>query len=403
MIKASCMSRIDRLRSRRSRPSGRDQVTHFNTGKAFLRKHSLIFALEKTLGHGTHGANIERAAKESGDLTCRFVSIDHSALGQGRRFPIVDNHSLRSSWTARRGVVTLLRQAPADGLFIHTQVSSLLLLDVMTRVPAVVSMDATPVNYDAVGEAYRHHRQRPTLESAKLAVNRRAFSRAAALTTFSDWAANSLVNDYGISDRKITVIPPGVDLQRFSPRGEKERNARVRLLFVGGDFQRKGGEDLFAAVSQLESCVELDVVTSVPPANVPGGVRIHTGVPNTSTVLMDLFRSADVFVLPTRGDCSPIAIAEAMASGLPVVSCAVGAVAELVAHNDTGLLVPPAAPRELAAALRLLAARHDMRVRMGERGLQLARRRHDAARNVGRLIELVRRTAHEDPRAETSV
>ena len=368
-----------------------------------MRKQSLIFALEKALGHGTHGANIEHTANETADLTCRFVPIDHSALGQGRRLPIVDNHSLRSSWTARRGVVTLLRQAPADGLFIHTQMSSLLLFDVMTRVPTVVSMDATPANYDDVGEAYGHHRQTPTLESAKLAVNRRAFSRAAALTTWSDWAASSLVDDYGISDRKITVIPPGVDLQRFSPRADKQTNARVRLLFVGGDFQRKGGKDLFAAVSQLGDCVELDVVTSAPPAEVPLGVRIHTGVPNTSTVLMDLFRSADVFVLPTRGDCFGIAIAEAMASGLPVVSCAVGAVPELVAHDDTGLLVPPAAPRELAAALRLLAARPEMRVRMGKRGLQVARREHDAARNVGNLIELVRRTAHDQPRTETSL
>ena len=74
----------------------------------------------------------------------------------------------------------------------------------------------------------------------------------------------------------------------------------------------------------LNRPVELDVVSSSvhAPADLP--VRVHAGVAANSSLLTDLFRRADVFVLPSRGDCTPLAVGEALACGLPIVATAVG-------------------------------------------------------------------------------
>jgi glycosyltransferase involved in cell wall biosynthesis len=354
----------------------------------------IVFVLEQTLGHGTHARNLERAAARTPDVGARFVLINHALLATGRQVPVLSNHSVRTAWSARTGVRPLLRSRPADALFIHTQVGALLLGDVMRRIPTVVSMDATPLGYDSIGEHYQHQPQAPALERLKTDINQRSYARAAALTTWSDWAAGSLVDDYGMPPEKITVVSPGADVSRFRPAADpRRRPGPLRVLFVGGDFHRKGGNDLFAAVRQLPGQVEVDIVTAADPGSAPPGVRVHTGVTHESPLLLELFQGADVFVLPSRAECFGIVYAEAMACGLPVIGCPVGAVAELVVDGHNGLLVPAGQPAALADALQRLAQRPEERLAMGERGLALARRKHDAQRNVEQLIELTQRIA----------
>jgi glycosyltransferase involved in cell wall biosynthesis len=82
----------------------------------------------------------------------------------------------------------------------------------------------------------------------------------------------------------------------------------------------------------------------------------------------ELLAGADVFVLSTRSEGLPLSILEAMAAGLPVVASAVGGVPELIVDRGTGLLVPPADEKALAAALRELIRDRELRVRMGGAG-----------------------------------
>jgi glycosyltransferase involved in cell wall biosynthesis len=67
-----------------------------------------------------------------------------------------------------------------------------------------------------------------------------------------------------------------------------------------------------------------------------------------------LLRQADVFVLPSRSEAFPNGAMEAMAAGLPVVASAVGGLLDLVAHERTGLRLPPGDPEALAEALESL-------------------------------------------------
>lgn len=86
----------------------------------------------------------------------------------------------------------------------------------------------------------------------------------------------------------------------------------------------------------------------------------------------DLLPALDVFVLPSLFEGLPVALIEAMEAGLPSVVTRVGGSPELVVHGETGLIVDPGDPEQLASALRLLLADADRREQMGRRARQRA-------------------------------
>jgi glycosyltransferase involved in cell wall biosynthesis len=360
------------------------------------------FVLEQTLGHVAHTANLERALAGTAWVDGTVVKLPFEPQGPLDRLPLLGNWSLRASLMARSALRGRCRRCPLDAAFVHTQVAALLSVGVMRTVPTVVSLDATPVNFDDVGTAYGHRRGSALVEVAKAAVNRRAFLAAAALVTWSRLAADSLAADYGVPASRIHVVPPGVDLERFRPGDDERPEGLVRVLFVGGDFVRKGGPDLLAALQGLPEA-EVDVVTGSDVGPAPAGVRcrVHRGLGPGDPELLALYRRADVFVLPSRGDCLPQVLAEAAASGLPLVATATGAMAELVRDGANGFLVPAGSPGELRAALRRLVERPDLRRAMGRASLELARREHDALANHRRIFDLMADVAHLGRRTVT--
>jgi glycosyltransferase involved in cell wall biosynthesis len=356
-----------------------------------------VFVLEQTLGHVAHTANLERALAGTDWVDGTVVKLPFEPRGPLQRLPVLCNWSLRASLMARAGLRRRLGEGPVDAVFIHTQVSALLSVGLMQAVPTVVSLDATPANFDAVGEAYGHGRGHPLGEAAKAWVNRRAYRASAALVTWSRLAADSLVADYGVPASHVRVIPPGVDLSLFRPPPSRPAGALVRILFVGGDFARKGGPDLLAALRGVPEA-ELDVVTGSDVGAVPADVRcrVHRGLRPGDPALLELYRRADVFALPSRGDCLPQVLAEAAASGLPLVATATGAIPEIVRDGTNGFLVPIASPPDLRAALRRLVDTPALRHAMGEASLALARQDHDALTNHRRIFTLLADLAELD-------
>jgi glycosyltransferase involved in cell wall biosynthesis/GT2 family glycosyltransferase len=352
-------------------------------------RQRMVFVLEQALGHVTHGRNIERVVADTPGIDPSIIRVEQRPPGLMRQLPLLSTWSFEASWAARTALRARLAQGPADALFFHTQVASLFSVQEMQSVPTVISMDCTPVNYDDFG--YDHARQGPAVEWAKWRMNRRALDAARAVVAWSKWAADSVVDDYRVPGHKVQLIRPGIDLARFRPSGERPANARPRILFVGGDFSRKGGECLLRAMTLLGDEAEVDVVTSVRPRSIPTSspTRVHLGLDHTSDELFDLYRHADIFVLPTTGETYGLVLCEAMASGLPVVATKVGAIPEIVEDGRSGMLVPPNSPTALADALRNLVRRPDLRRSMGERGRQIAQREYDAKRNIESILELM--------------
>ena len=357
------------------------------------------FVFEQTLGHVAHARNLELSLASEPDIDPTVIPVDYSDPAGIQRLPGLRTWSWRASAAARAGLRARLRSGPLDAIFIHTQVAALLATEIMRTVPTVISLDATPRLFDLEGEAYGHRRSPEVLEMLKRRINARAFESAARLVTWCQWAAYSLVSDYGVPADKIDVIPPGVDLNVFRPSFLPKRSERTRILFVGGDFERKGGTDLLDAVGLLGDSCELDIVTgsAVPP--IPAGVqaRVHRGLKPQSDTLVQLYRSADIFALPSRGDCMPQAVAEALACSLPVVATRVGAIPEMVTDGVNGFMVPVRDPRSLAAAIESLIKQPSRRHAMGRWGRVLAQQEHDALRNNRRIFGLLKRIARRVP------
>lgn len=367
--------------------------------------YTVGFILEQTLGHRTHSANLQRNVAGNAMVHPVWGLIPWEASGVGAVIP-----GYRSNWTIRAGLRArtalrkMRRKSALDALFIHTQVPSVLLFDKIHQMPTVISLDATPAQYDALGAFYGHSADATWLENAKHRLNRLCFERARKLVTWSQWTADSLVADYGVSAGKIEVIPPGVNTDDWArPTSRSANTGTVKILFVGGDLKRKGGLVLLQAVQELRSDlhmqdrgeqIELHLVTRSEIQEEPGLFVYRTMQPNSDD-LKALFHTSDIFCLPTFGDCLPMVLSEAGAAGLPLVATDVGAITEIVRHHDTGMLTAPGSVSDLVAALRTLALNPELRLRLGDNARSLIRRHHDAARNANRLLVLIRQTVDE--------
>ncbi len=255
------------------------------------------------------------------------------------------------------------------------------------RTPTLLWTDVTPLLLDRQASDYEHPETGRLLGKLKHAAVRSTFHAARTCAAWSEWARRSFVEDYGVPEERTAVIPPGVDLERWPAPERGPRGAGpFKLLFVGGDFARKGGPLLLEVFRELRGRCELDVVTRDPVAEEPG-VRVHHGLTPGSAGLLALYRGADAFVLPTRADCHSIASLEAMAMGLPVLLTRVGAAAEIVEHGKSGFLLERGDGRSLREGLEaLLSGAADARA-LGSRGLQIVRQTFDAARTMRLLLE----------------
>ena len=195
-----------------------------------------------------------------------------------------------------------------------------------------------PVQYDAMAAGYEHRADRAgPLRWMKHEWNRRVFAGAAAHAPWSTWVRDSLVADYGVAPERIEVVPPGVDTATWDVAEHGE--GPMRVLFVGGDFASKGGDLLLRAMAALDDS-ELRVVTRSEIERQPRVEAVHGLTPN-DPALRELFRTSDVFVLPSRAETFGIAAVEAAAAGLPVVVTNIGGLADLVVDGTTGFSIEP--------------------------------------------------------------
>ncbi|GIK97932.1 MAG: colanic acid biosynthesis glycosyltransferase WcaL [Alphaproteobacteria bacterium] len=207
---------------------------------------------------------------------------------------------------------------------------------------------------------------------------------------------------------RLALVYHGLDFARFpAPSGERpardgsDPQAPVRLLAVGRAVEKKGFDDLLAALARLPAGLAWRLV------HVGGGPlarelrrqsaalgldgRIAWAGPQPQGKVLEQYRAADLFVLPCRigadgdRDGLPNVLMEAQSQGLAVVSTRISGVPELVEDGVTGLLVPPRDPAALAAALAGLIADPARRASLGRAGLERVRRRFDMAAGIEML------------------
>lgn len=362
------------------------------------RQYRVGLILEEALGHQTYAQNLRLEVPLDKGIQAAWGLIPFEVDGFAARLPLYgSNWTVRAGLRARRHLAAMEREGPLDALFIHTQVPAVLALDWVRRLPTVVSLDATPLQYDSLGDSYGHATGPRWLERLKWRLNRAVFQGARHLVAWNEWARRGLAEGYGVDAGRVTVIHPGTHLSTWkSPAPRRSSGGPMRVLFVGGDAKRKGALLLLEAFHGLRETLpmELDIVTQTPLEASPG-VRVHRNVKANCDTLRRLYHEADVFCLPTDGDSMPLVLAEAAASGLPTISTAIAAIPEIVRHGETGLLIQPHDLGGLVAALQRMSGDSELRLRMGEAAAALAVAEHDAGRNALRVLNLVKQIADE--------
>jgi glycosyltransferase involved in cell wall biosynthesis len=354
------------------------------------------FLLEQALGHVTHAKNLLTNVALDPEVHARWGLIDFEATGIAERIPVYrSNWTVRAGVRARREVARMNKEIKLDALFFHTQVPAILAQRWLRKIPGIVSLDATPLQYDELGAFYKHEQGPAWLEAWKWRMNRDCFRSARRLVAWSEWTKLGLVQGYGVPADKITVIPPGVNVHEWRRPMPRVPHANpVRILFVGGDLKRKGGLVLLEAFRALRHLgLELHLVTKdrLPPEP---GVFIYSNLEANSQPLMDLYHTCDIFALPTFGDTFAMVLSEAAAAGMAIISTNVAAIPEFVRNGETGLTVSAGDAVSLTQGLRDLATNPALRVTLGERAMAYVTRHHDAPTNASRLLGLLKAEAN---------
>jgi glycosyltransferase involved in cell wall biosynthesis len=195
---------------------------------------------------------------------------------------------------------------------------------------------ASPYGYPPIA---RRHIQ------AALDYERALYNRLDLIFPMSRWLADSFINDNGVPSRKVIPIGAGINLPRIREIVNKDYTA-PRILFVGKDFERKGGPALLKAFERVRREIpdaELTIIGPVLPSP-PAGVRclgfISKGDPAGLERLLAEYERATVFAMPSLYEPYGIVFAEAMAHRLPCIGADNCAMPEIIRQGNTGFVVP---------------------------------------------------------------
>jgi len=255
---------------------------------------------------------------------------------------------------------------------------------------------------------------RVVVEETSHATNRsragHALFRALAAVSDACVAISPAVGDYlvevtGVSRAKVTVIPNGV----FAPAPPTAPGAELRrslglpeaALVVGtvcrlNDDSHKRVSDLLRALLQLSN-VHLLIVGEGPERHALERLALDLGVEQRAHFVGyrddvgNAYATMDVFALVSAREGFGLSLAEAMLAHLPVVATAVGGIRDIVVHEQTGLLVPPADVDAIAAALRRLLDAPEQRRIFADAGRDRAQRLFSAERYARDIDAFYRR------------
>lgn len=214
----------------------------------------------------------------------------------------------------------------------------------------------------------------------------------------------------GPAPGRLALVYHGIDFRRFPPftgarppRDGRNPQDPVLILAVGRAVEKKGFDDLLAALALLPSDLHwrlvhvgggpLAATLKEKAAELGLSDRITWAGPQPQHKVLEHYRRADLFALPCRigadgdRDGLPNVLMEAQSQALAVVSTRLSGVPELVEDGRTGLLVAPQDPPALAAALASLITDPARRTALGHAGLQNVRRHFDMATGIAALAE----------------
>lgn len=245
------------------------------------------------------------------------------------------------------------------------------------------------------------------------AALRWAIAHSAATTAVSAATAADLRRTLGVADGAVRVVPNGIEM----PRGARATLRRelavgdddLLIVAIGNLYRVKGHAVL------LRALVELEEQGGVPAWHlaiagrgeeerrlremaVDAGIGSRVHLLGFRSDAPDVIAAGDLFVMPSLSEGLPLALVEAMATGLPIVASDVGGIPEVVEGDTEAVLVPAASPPALAAAIRSLLGDPARRAALGAAAKRRAFRDFSVATMGDAYEALYRGTGHSASR-----
>jgi glycosyltransferase involved in cell wall biosynthesis len=358
--------------------------------------------MDQIAGHVTNYHNLREAARFDPELDPTWHELIYYKPGgtieklreNALRFvPTYFTGIARGAWETYRA----LQGQQYDALFSNASVN-VFFNRTFKRIPTLIDFDATPIQLDRM-PAYSSGKVDPKpVAHLKWQLSQRTMQTATLLQAWSQWTKDSAIHDYGIAPDKIVVNPPGIRLDFWAPAPERpQRDARSarRILFVGGDFRRKGGHLLLEWFRHQQiGSYELHIVTREQVDSAPG-VYVYRDMQPNSERLLSLYHQSDLFILPSLGECFGIATVEAMGAGLPVITSDVGGVKDIVDVGRNGFIVASNNIAEIDQAIRAVFADPQRQIDMGVQSRVIAEQRFNVQRNAQKTFTFLKQIAEE--------
>lgn len=364
----------------------------------------VAFVNENMLGHASYLLPFVRALRERPELGVTPHVINATPLPprlalwanstvRGLRRWGLDFHIARWRRLTSRHVRTQLEGLRArqhiDAVVVNTQSVALDLLLIAKELPVYVCLDATFAQLARSSWFAPNTFSRcvlPLTAAPIRARERELFDCARRLLAWSEPVRRSLIEDYDTAPARISWLPPSLDLSLIQPRSRMgSLGPKPQILFMGGDFYRKGGPLLrdcfrryFASRCELHVVTQSDLLADA-------AMFVHHGLTPYTEAWLQRWQQADVFVFPSRLETFGIVLLEALAFQVPIIATEVGVAREILHGGQAGILLKSFDVECLAMGIEETLTRPDLardRVGFGRRAVES---HYDLREHVTRL------------------
>jgi len=307
-------------------------------------------------------------------------------------------HTLLYSRLLSKSIDKKLNQKKYDLIF--APVSSSAIAFLQTDIPIIYFTDATVASINEYYNSFSNITSRNLMEADL--IEKLALEKATSVIFCTEWAKKEAKKYYSVGENKISVIPMGANLElvpdSFPPH--KENKKSFNMLFIGVNWERKGGSIALETFRKLKSegyRVELKIIGCVPKEKVDDQditiiPIINKNNEDDMSRLSQIYKNTDILFLPTRAECFGIVFCEAMAYGIPSVSTATGGVGELIKNGVNGYTLPiDAKADEYAVVIKNLINNKELLLELK----QNSREMYDATFNWGHWYQEFKKVATE--------
>ncbi|WP_156952308.1 glycosyltransferase family 4 protein [Bradyrhizobium sp. WSM1743] len=247
---------------------------------------------------------------------------------------------------AKRDAGRIAQQLKSEGVDIAISIACSPITAYLAQ--AIATVHVSDATVPLMRDYYQEFSRLPeTIAQCALELDRTSVLRARVCLYSTAWAARSAINDYQADPGRIHAVPWGANVEGKNSFSRTVPYDVCHLVFIGVDWNRKGGAIAIAAVEKLAQAgypVRLHVIGATPPqgqrseAIIAHGF-IGKGTPEGRLKFDEIMRQAAFLFVPTRQDCSPMIFAEANSYGVPVITTQTGGVADVVHEGVNGHLL----------------------------------------------------------------